>query len=160
MPSASRKAPIIGRCSWRRSSTYARAAKVSCRLGTAAKYRALRSVSRPFTVLIRNFNCCAMSAAACAWSSLASSSRHSACAAARRWSAVIRFHKREGVVVGSVIAAILVRPRLEDRAGVPHEHLVDLIVRHPGLAQRGQDVVGDVRVLPLRPGAALVVLGE
>src|SRR5687767_5216385 len=137
-----------------------RAASASGRLGTPAKYRALRSRSRPFTVFARNFSCWAMRAAACACSSLVSSSRHSAWAAASRCSALIRFHNREGLRVVSVIGAILVPPRFEDRAGVADEHLVDVVLADAGGAQGRQDVVGDVRVLPLGTRAALVVLGE
>src|SRR4030095_9192993 len=49
---------------------------------------------------------------------------------------------------------------LEDRARFAHEHLVDLLLRHACLAQRRQDVVRDVVVVPLRTRAALALLGE
>src|SRR5438093_6172649 len=51
-------------------------------------------------------------------------------------------------------------PRLEDRPRVPDEHLLDLVLGDTRLAERGKDIVGDVVVVPARPGPALVVLGE
>src|SRR5258707_10096741 len=50
--------------------------------------------------------------------------------------------------------------RLEDRPGIPDEHLLDLVVGDAGGAQRGQNVVGDVVVVPVGTGAKLLVLGE
>src|SRR3989454_2779766 len=52
------------------------------------------------------------------------------------------------------------RPCLEDDARITHEHLIDLILGDARLAERGEDVVGDVIVVPARAGPALVVLGE
>jgi len=50
--------------------------------------------------------------------------------------------------------------RLEDRPGIAHEHLLDLVLADASLAQRRQDVVGDVIVVPVGPGPALGVLRE
>src|SRR4030095_8827787 len=50
--------------------------------------------------------------------------------------------------------------RLEDRPGIPDEHLLDLVVGDAGDAQSGKNVVGDVVVVPVRTGAELLVLGE
>src|SRR5438445_9346576 len=52
------------------------------------------------------------------------------------------------------------RPYLEDYARITDEHLIDLILGDARLAERGEDVVGDVVVVPARAGPALVVLGE
>jgi hypothetical protein len=51
--------------------------------------------------------------------------------------------------MGSIRASRDSAPRRS--RGVAHEHLVQLILAHARLAQRGQDVVGDVVVVPLRP---------
>jgi hypothetical protein len=72
--------------------------------------------------------------------------------------AVYRYSKREcdapgrGCYASMKRASRLVRPesaRFEDRAGVAHEHLVDLVLADPCLAEGGEDVVGDVVVVPL-----------
>src|SRR5437870_6088506 len=52
------------------------------------------------------------------------------------------------------------RPCLEDYARITDQHLIDLILTDAGLPERGEDVVGDVDVVPARAGPALVVLGE
>src|SRR6266567_175755 len=52
------------------------------------------------------------------------------------------------------------RPCLEDYARITDQHLLDLILTDAGLPERGEDVVGDVVVVPARAGPALVVLGE
>src|SRR5262249_3935418 len=66
---------------------------------------------------------------------------------------------------GSIAGRELVKDRLaaasfEDRPRVLHEHLLDVIFFDACLAERRQDVVGDVRVMPLRPGPLLGLFGE
>ena len=59
------------------------------------------------TVFGRNLFCCEMRSTACTWSSVACSSAQNAVAARRRWSEVIRFQRRAGVSVVSVIVTML-----------------------------------------------------
>src|SRR5262245_5202938 len=66
---------------------------------------------------------------------------------------------------GSIAGAGLSRPdsgpaRLEDGPRISHEHLLDVVFLDARLAERRQDVVGDVRVMPLRPGPLLGLFGE
>src|SRR5215469_14083432 len=48
----------------------------------------------------------------------------------------------------------------ENRPGIAHEHVIDLILGDAGGAEGGQDVVRDVVVVPARAGAELLLLGE
>src|SRR2546425_7335276 len=48
-------------------------------------------------------------------------------------------------------------PALEERAEVAHQHLLDLILGDTRLAERGEDVVGDVVVVPQRASPPLVI---
>src|SRR5262245_30885778 len=68
-----------------------------------------------------------------------------------------RLHPRMPPCRGCQDSRLPAVARLENRARVVHEHLLDVLLRDPSRAEGGQDVIGDVRVVPVRPCPALVL---